>query len=240
VRSPSASCQHLCADLTLEDPAVVVFLTLAPAISPGRRIEPMATVTVPGQVLAPTSSHVAGPGTHVYDNNILASIAGPIVTTPAPQKKGKSTISIPRSASQTPLPAVNAIVLARVIRVQPRQLVVSILPVAPGSSASSLMAYTTMTNDDLQHQAILRREDVRAFEKDKIVMNDMFRVGDIVRATVISLGDERSYYISTTGNEFGVVVARSAAGNAMVPASWKEMKDVVTGKGEPRKVAKPV
>lgn len=71
-------------------------------------------------------------------------------------------------------------------------------------------------------------------------MNEMFRVGDIVRATIISLGDERSYYISTAGNEYGVVIAQSEAGNAMIPASWKEMVDVVTRKVETRKVAKPV
>lgn len=70
-------------------------------------------------------------------------------------------------------------------------------------------------------------------------MNESFRVGDILRAAVISLGDERNYYVSTAGNEFGVVIAKSEAGNSMVPISWKEMKDVVTGKGESRKVAKP-
>lgn len=199
----------------------------------------MATIAVPGQVLATAHDHVAGPGTHVYDNNILASIGGSLVTTPASQKNGKPTVSIPRSVMQAPLPAVNSIILARVIRVQARQLIVSILPIAPGSPASSLLAYTTMTNDDLQYQAILRREDVRSFEKDKIVMNEMFRVGDIIRASIISLGDEKSYYLSTAANEYGVVVARSDAGNAMVPASWKEMRDVVTGKAEPRKVAKP-
>jgi len=107
------------------------------------------------------------------------------------------------------------------------------------SSSSSIIPYTSTTNEELQFQAVLRREDVRAYEKDKIVMNEMYRVGDIVRASVISLGDERNYYISTAGNEFGVVVATSEEDNAMVPASWKEMRDVVTGKGEGRKVAKP-
>jgi exosome complex component CSL4 len=199
----------------------------------------MATVVVPGQVLATSASSIAGPGTHVFEDNILASITGPLNTIPSSQKKGKPSLTISRHASVPPGPEVNSTILARVIRVQARQLIVSILPVAPGSSADSLVSYTATTNDDLQYQAILRREDVRAFEKDKIAMNDMFRVGDIIRATVISLGDERSYYISTTGNEFGVVVATSAAGNAMVPASWKEMRDVVTGKTELRKVAKP-
>lgn len=198
-----------------------------------------ADIVIPGQVLEDSSSHIAGPGTHIYEGKIIASIAGPKIQQPAKEKKGKPTISIPRHTTSAPLPAVNSVILARVIRVQSRQLIVSILPVAPGSSASSLIAYPSITNDDIQYQAILRREDVRAFEKDKIVMNDMYRIGDIIRATVISLGDERSYYISTAGNEYGVVVAQSEAGNAMTPASWKEMQDVVTGKTELRKVAKP-
>lgn len=97
-----------------------------------------------------------------------------------------------------------------------------------------------MTNDDLQPQAILRKEDVRAYEKDRVVMNESFRVGDIVKAVVISLGDERNYYVSTAGDEYGVVIARSEAGYPMTALSWREMKDVVTGRSETRKVAKPM
>ena len=139
--------------------------------------------------------------------------------------------------SDSSLPKVSSTVLVRVTRVQQRQLSASILLVDP--RPEDVLSYTQTTNDDLQFQAVLRREDVRTHEKDKVVMNDMYRVGDIVRATVISLGDERNYYISTAGNDFGVVVATSDVGNAMVPASWKEMRDVVTGQAESRKVAKP-
>lgn len=46
-------------------------------------------------------------------------------------------------------------------------------------------------------------------------------------------------YISTQGNENGVFVARSEAGNEMVPVSWREFRDVVTGGREGRKVARP-
>jgi len=120
------------------------------------------------------------------------------------------------------------------------QAIASILAVDPSPTAAPYLSYTASTNEELQFAAILRREDSRAYEKDKVVMNEMVRVGDIVRASVISLGDERSYYISTVGNEFGVAVALSEDGNAMLPASWKEMRDVVNGKAEPRKVAKPV
>ncbi|KAH0848539.1 Exosome complex component CSL4 [Fonsecaea pedrosoi] len=208
-----------------------------------------ASLVVPGQVLASTSSHIPGSGTHVYENNILASILGTSVVTPAPNKSGKPTISVPRQAtavaSINSLPKVGSSVLCRVTRVRQRELSASILAIidpsspSPAISAGDIISYSQLTDDDLQFQCILRREDIRTHEKDKIVINDMYRVGDIIRATVISLGDERNYYISTAGNEFGVVVATSEAGNAMVPASWKEMKDAVTGKGESRKVAKP-
>jgi exosome complex component CSL4 len=116
----------------------------------------------------------------------------------------------------------------------------SILFVDHSSPTTSYLSYTASTNEEQQFAAILRREDTRAYEKDKVVMNEMLRVGDIIRASVISLGDERSYYISTAGNEFGVAVAVSEDGNALLPASWKEMRDVINGKPEPRKVAKPV
>jgi|SRR5271170_58532 len=207
----------------------------------------MSTVAIPGQLLGDTTTYLAGPGTHVYESKIYASIIGSIVTIPASSKSTKPTISVPRD-SPTPstlqtsttssLPVVGSIVLCRITRVQQRQAIVTVLVVNP-SSSSSIIPYTSTTNEELQFQAVLRREDVRAYEKDKIVMNEMYRVGDIVRASVISLGDERNYYISTAGNEFGVVVATSEEDNAMVPASWKEMRDVVTGKGEGRKVAKP-
>jgi len=206
----------------------------------------MSTFAVPGQILANASTHIPGPGTHLFENNIIASILGSVTNVPASSKANKATTSISHrnfdsqvssALTSTSLPIVGSVVLCRVVRVQQRQLSAAILVVDP--SPSSLISYTSATNDDLQFQAVLRREDIRAYEKDKIVMNEMYRVGDVIRASVISLGDERNYNIGTAGNEFGVVVAKSEAGNPMVPASWKEMKDVFTGKGESRKVGKP-
>lgn len=76
-------------------------------------------------------------------------------------------------------------------------------------------------------------------------MSESFRVGDIVKAVVISLGDERNYYVSTAKNEFGVVLAVSEGGVRMAAASWREMREVEgevggTGRVESRKVAKPI
>jgi exosome complex component CSL4 len=39
-----------------------------------------------------------------------------------------------------------------------------------------------------------------------------FHPGDIVRAEILSLGDQRSYYLTTAKNDLGVVYAKSVAG----------------------------
>ncbi|EEP80118.1 hypothetical protein UREG_04960 [Uncinocarpus reesii 1704] len=162
------------------------------------------------------------------------------------------------------LPTVGSIVLGRVTRVQKRQATISILLVLPDqratptldaegasdadlpsilASASISTASDSLNADELRPQALIRKEDVRAVEKDRVVVEESFRVGDIVRAVIVSVGDQVAYYASTAGNELGVVMARSSAdeggGNMMFPVSWKEMRDPATGKGEMRKVAKP-
>jgi exosome complex RNA-binding protein Csl4 len=43
-----------------------------------------------------------------------------------------------------------------------------------------------------------------------------FRPGDIVRAEILSLGDQRSYYLTTAKNELGVVYAKSVAGEGPI------------------------
>ncbi|OQD74775.1 hypothetical protein PENDEC_c009G00163 [Penicillium decumbens] len=239
-------------------------------------------VAIPGQRLGSVASYSAGPGTHVQQSNIYASIAGPVIVDPAqPKTQTKSILRISRvspgpsqavaapsntSAPTTKskpryntLPAVDSIVLARVTRVQKRQAAVSILVVLDDASAANpdpskaasdndnvASILTSAANpenhsntDELRFQALIRKEDVRAVEKDRVVMDEMFRVGDIVRGSVISLGDQSFYYLTTARNDLGVVMARSEAGNMMFPISWKEMRDPVTGTGEQRKVARP-
>lgn len=58
-------------------------------------------------------------------------------------------------------------------------------------------------------------------------------------ARQLSLGDARSYYLSTAANELGVIWAKSEVGNVMVPISYQDMEDSITGRTERRKVAKP-
>ena len=50
----------------------------------------------------------------------------------------------------------------------------------------------------------------------QVVMYAMFRPGDIVRAKVLSLGDSRSYILSTASPLLGVVSAKSLAGSFLL------------------------
>lgn len=97
--------------------------------------------------------------------------------------------------------------------------------------------------DDMQlrtsARGVIRREDIRQTETDQISLLDCFRPGDVLRASVVSLGDSRQYSLSTADQDGGVRFALSSAGNVMQPVSWLQMQDPVTGLIELRKVALP-
>lgn len=59
----------------------------------------------------------------------------------------------------------------------------------------------------------IRKEDVRATEKDKVEMYKSFRPGDIVVGRVLTLHTQ-TYLLSTAENELGVVFAKSEAGKS--------------------------
>ncbi|WPG99301.1 Hypothetical protein R9X50_00211400 [Acrodontium crateriforme] len=191
-------------------------------------------LSLPGQILGPTSANAIGSGTHIHGTQLYSSVAGTLHSTPSTTKTVKQpTVSVQRpNGAGTLLPEVGTVVLGRITRTNPRQANLSIL--ALGAQGEHVC------RDGQGFPAIIRQQDIRATEIDKVVVAQSFRVGDIVRAVVISLGDERSYYLSTAKNELGVVMAVSEAGNAMFPVSWKEFQDGVSGAREARKVAKPV
>ncbi|KAI1462368.1 hypothetical protein F4805DRAFT_410364 [Annulohypoxylon moriforme] len=223
-------------------------------------------LAIPGQLLGPADKYVAGAGTHIHDSNLYASVLGTVSVVgtqaqtqqqqqqqaPGPQKRltriaalaqgrsedgtnnngganSKATISVSRSGvaeKREVLPEVGNSVLCRVTRIMPRAANVAILVVGD-------------TVLETEWAGMIRVQDVRATEKDRVKIYESFRPGDIVRAQVISLGDQANYYLSTASNELGVIMATSEAGNTMYPVSWKEYKDPETGLSEPRKVAKP-
>lgn len=162
----------------------------------------LPAVATPGQPLASPAAYVGGAGTALFANQIVSTIAGTVSTLPT---SPLPTIAVRRtplptttssSSSTSVLPAVQSTVLARVTRINPRQATVTIFCVGD-----------VPLNDEFQ--GIIRAQDVRATEKDRVKIFDSFRPGDIVRALVISLGDQSNYYLSTAQNSLGVVMAHS-------------------------------
>ncbi|KID81942.1 exosomal core protein CSL4 [Metarhizium guizhouense ARSEF 977] len=202
----------------------------------------LPSVAVPGHVLGPASKYTPGPGTHTHQGNVVSSLLGKVHVTaptkaPGPAKRLNKitaaapeelpTVSVARHGRKREiLPDVNNVVLARVVRLMPKQAIVVIQQVGD-------------TVLQTEWQGVIRVQDVRATEKDKVKMYESFKPGDIVKAQVISLGDQANYYLSTASNELGVIMAASEAGNDMVPVSWREYQDPETGLTESRKVAKP-
>ena len=155
----------------------------------------MASVTsgiaIPGQLLGPASRYLPGPGTHIHDSKLYSSLLGMIhvsqpAKAPGPVKRLTKitsapptelpTISVSRSGvseKREILPEVSNIVLCRVIRITPRQAVVAIL----------VCGDTVL---EAEWQGVIRVQDVRATEKDRVKIYESFRPGDIVRAEVVS------------------------------------------------------
>ncbi|XP_042468675.1 exosome complex component CSL4-like [Zingiber officinale] len=183
----------------------------------------------PGELLGDSRDLIAGRGAYVAPNgrSIRASLTGTHRVTPpqpgAPDQR--STVEVVGHRAQGAVPQPGSVVIARVTKVIARMASVDIMCV---ESKAVKEKFT----------GIIRQQDVRATEIDKVDMYLSFRPGDIVRALVLSLGDARAYYLSTAKNELGVVSAQSIGGGNMVPISWTEMQCSLTGQIEHRKVAK--
>ena len=138
---------------------------------------------------------------------------------------GKNAKSNLGSVSQDLALKVNDYVLAKVTKAVQNQISVEIIAVE---------------NIKLRTPAkgVVQREDMRDKETDILNINDCFRPGDVIRAKILSLGDTRHYYLSTSENHLGVLYATCAkTRKLMVAKSVTEMIDVETGEVEKRLVA---
>ncbi|XP_035167741.1 exosome complex component CSL4 [Oxyura jamaicensis] len=188
---------------------------------------PPARYCVPGERLCSAAEAAAGSGTYTRHGSVFAALAGCL------RRGGEDggvpqvpVVSVLRDAEAQLLPDVGAVVTCKVCSINSRFAKVHILYVGSTPLKSAF-------------RGTIRREDIRATEKDKVEVYKSFRPGDIVLAKVISLGDAQSnYLLSTAENELGVVVARSEAGVQMVPISWCEMQCPQTHTKDFRKVAR--
>ena len=184
---------------------------------------------LPGDVLGRASEgHTAGPGTHLgSDGLIRASLCG--VAHGGGGGGGGGALAVapasrsPASASSL-VPEVGQLVLARVLRIAPLLAHCELLlcegrPTAP-------------------YSGVVRREHIREGEVDALRMEECFVPGDIVQAVVASLGDARSFFLSTAPAHCGVVAARAeGSGLPLRALSAGEMEEASSGLRERRKVA---
>jgi exosome complex component CSL4 len=195
---------------------------------------------VPGTTIGSTKEYEAGEGTYTRGESILASLVGFVKqTSSSSEESSSSTDSKPPSASSSKptlsvepvnakpsiVPKERSIVLAQVVKINPRFASVAILSVDDVTLPENF-------------PGSIRVSDVRMAQAEQVEIYKCFRPGDIVRAEVISLGDSRAYYLSTARNEYGVVMAKSISGHVMVPVSWNLMQCPKTKMKEYRKVAK--
>lgn len=185
----------------------------------------MATWVCPGDRLGPTDKYTTGCGTYAREGFIYASIVGIQQTTSSSSNDSQPVMQVVGKQAAPVVPEPGSIVIAKVTKVSPTATNARIMCCA----GQALEADFT---------GVIRQQDVRAHEMDKVVMYDCFRPGDVVRAKVLSLGDARSYYLTTADNSLGVVHAKSLAGAPMVAVSWQEMQCPQTKVIERRKVAK--
>ncbi|KAF7817779.1 Exosome complex component CSL4 [Senna tora] len=191
--------------------------------------EKEAVVVTPGEVLGTTSDVKAGRGAYeaLHNSTVYASLTGfrRIISPPPNSTDQRPIVEVTGHKAHGPVPEPGSVIIARVTKVLAKTASADIMCVGPKSVREKFTG-------------IIRQQDVRATEIDKVDMYLSFRPGDIVRALVLSLGDARAYYLSTAKNELGVVSAESSAGATMVPISWTEMQCPLTGQIEQRKVAK--
>ncbi|ODV93309.1 hypothetical protein PACTADRAFT_51919 [Pachysolen tannophilus NRRL Y-2460] len=175
--------------------------------------------------------------------------------------KNQEDVIINKSLSN--LPQEGDIVLVKILKLTLKQAFVEIIAIenkkaldhsartlinndsAPPSLYSSIASTSTTILQQVDigenFKGIIRSQDVRSTDRDRVKIIESFKPGDIVRCIVISLGDGTNYYLSTARNDLGVIFAKShgGAGEIMYAVDWKTMICINTGEVEQRKCAKP-
>ena len=193
--------------------------------------QPSHSVAIPGDKIGSLTEFNPGPGTYIRGDSIYASLTGFIRTDKVTSNVEEEGVQLPQihvtlnELEKECIPKSGSLVNARVISINPRSCKVSIIAVE-----DTYLKHT--------FRGIVRKEDVRAFQKDQVEMDKCYRPCDIIRARVLSLGEALHYVLTTAENELGVIFAKGEGGFPLVPYSWEEMQCPKTGNKEFRKVAK--
>ncbi|XP_026498780.1 exosome complex component CSL4 [Vanessa tameamea] len=194
------------------------------------RDEEIGKICIPGMRLSPSNNdNISGPGTYELKGYIYASLAG-VLKMEQDAKTKANKVTVVSSRTPSVLPMTGDIVTAKVTVVNSRQVQCIILCVGPFVLARP-------------YKGILKKEDIKFTDKDRIDPYKCFRPGDVILARVLPMTEIHWYHLSTAENELGVVIATaegSPQGVSMVPISWSEMQCPKTLIKEPRKVARVI
>eukprot|EP00906_Rhabdomonas_costata_P015828 RCo022707 len=182
------------------------------------------TVVFPGTALAVADGqYSAGSGVYLRDGVLYASLAGHLQQK-ASEAGGPVELHVLHNKVPAVVPAIGSLVTGKVTKISQRVVSISIMIVEKTPLVSP-------------YRGMLRLEDIRSTDKDHIEVAKCFRPNDIVVAEVLSLGDSRSFIVTTAKDHLGVVHATSFAGFTMKPFSAQEMVCTKSGLREFRKVA---
>lgn len=151
--------------------------------------------------------NLSGTGTYSYRNYIYSALAGVVrVQSTATEKvdttnvddsgrRHQRTITVVHDLKHCneKLPPIGSLVTCRVVYVNSGQAKCQI----------------NCVNDQLlrlSFNAILRKEDVRADDKDRVEMHSSYRPRDIILARVFGVSD-KGYLLTTAEDELGVIIA---------------------------------
>lgn len=204
-------------------------------------------IRVPGEKICSVTEGEPGEGVYQRDGFIYASLTG--VQRIIERKETIDGESLPplievltsKRTTRTGVPEIGQVVVCRVTSTNSRMCkcdVIGIegtfLPTSPALSGSS-------------YHGFIRKEDIRATNKDRVEISKCYRPGDVILAKVLSLGDSYSFALTTAENELGVVYAlgdkvltnpSEYSRVPLLPLSFAEMICPETFDREPRKVAR--
>ncbi len=179
-------------------------------------------IYMPGEIICSANQKKAGRGTYQDGNDIKAAIIGK----QALIESEVILVSLYNDEDQPEL-RVGSLILGEVVRIKEDRAILKILKIDNKRFNGQL-------------EGVIRKQNARAHEVDKLNMNECFLPGDRVLARMISLGDSRTVLLSTAEDNLGVVFASSKeSGKLMIPLSFDEMLCLQSGLKEKRIVAKP-
>ncbi len=171
---------------------------------------------VPGEKLGVIEEFIPDAGTYVADGVILSKSVGYILMDHANKK-----VSVYPAARNPNVPNVGAIVVGSAMSVQSSLVVVRLTKVRRRFISGFF-------------SGVIHISDV-SFEYTEN-MFDAFKVGDLVRAKVVSEAN-RTYHLSTKGDDLGVIYAYCSQCGGFLSLKDKELECGSCGRVEGRKIA---